>query len=51
MGIIQFFGHIPSLLTLFELFWPFNLLRKIVMKTNCYASHVLDALRNTGGGV
>jgi hypothetical protein len=50
MGTTKFFAHMPSLLTLFELFWPFNLLRKIVIETNRYASHVVDALGNTIGG-
>ena len=50
MDITKFFVHIPSLLTLFELVWPFNLLRKIAMETNHYISHVLDALENTKGG-
>jgi hypothetical protein len=46
---IKFFAHMPSLLTLFELFWPFNLLHKIVLETNRYASYVLDALGNMRG--
>jgi hypothetical protein len=50
MGTTKFFVHMPSLLTLFELFWPCNLLRKIVLETNRYASHVVDALGNTMGG-
>jgi hypothetical protein len=51
IGTSQFFEHTPTILTLFELFWPFNLLRKIVMETNRYATHVLDAMGNTRGGV
>jgi hypothetical protein len=43
------FPHLPSILQLWELFWPFNLLRKIVVETNRYASHPLDALGNTMG--
>jgi hypothetical protein len=50
MGTTNFFAYIPSILTLFELFWPFNLMRKIVIETNRYATHVLDALGNTRGG-
>jgi hypothetical protein len=34
MGTTKFFAHIPSILTLFELFWPFYLMRKIVIETN-----------------
>jgi hypothetical protein len=41
-----FFYHIPSILQLLELFWPFNFLRKIVIVTNRYATHPLEALRN-----
>jgi hypothetical protein len=50
MDTTKFFAHIPSILTLFELFWPFTLMRKIVIETNCYATHVVDALGNTRGG-
>ena len=50
MGTTQFFAQIPSVLTLFEVFWSFNLLWKIVMETNWYATHVLDAMGNTRGG-
>jgi hypothetical protein len=50
MGTTKFFAHIPSILTLFELFWPFTLMHKIVIETNRYATHVLDALGNTRGG-
>jgi hypothetical protein len=50
MGTTKFFVHMPSLLTLFELFWPFNLLCKIVIETNRYTSQVVDALGNTRGG-
>jgi hypothetical protein len=49
-GTSKFFDHIPTILQLFELFWPFNMLRKIVFETNRYATHSLDALGNTMGG-
>jgi hypothetical protein len=50
MGSTKFFVQIPSNLILFELFWPFNVIRKIVIETNHYATHVIDALGNTRGG-
>jgi hypothetical protein len=34
------FHRAPTILALWELFWPFNLLRKIVEETNCYATKV-----------
>jgi hypothetical protein len=37
-------------LQLFELFWPKTLLKKIVIETNRYATHPLDAMDNTMGG-
>jgi hypothetical protein len=40
----------PTILQLFELFWPFNLLRKIVIETNRYATESLDAHGSTRGG-
>jgi hypothetical protein len=49
-GIMQFFEWFPTILQLFEFFWPFNLLCKIVMETNCYATEPLDAQGNTSGG-
>jgi hypothetical protein len=36
-GTQKFFECMPTILQLFELFWPFNLLCKIVMETNRYA--------------
>jgi hypothetical protein len=45
-----FFSQIPTILHLFHLFWPFTLLRKIVMETNSYATHSLDAQGNYMGG-
>ena len=48
---MQFFYHIPTILQLFEFFWPFNLLRKIVIETNQYAIEPIDAQRNTRGGI
>jgi hypothetical protein len=50
MDTTQFFANVPSILTLFGLFWPFSLLCKIVMETNQYATHVLDAMGNSRGG-
>ena len=48
MDTAQFFEHIPIILQLFELFWPFNLLRKIVNETNRYHVESL-CLRKTRG--
>jgi hypothetical protein len=50
LGTAQFFEHIPTILQLFEFFWPFNLLRKIVNETNRYATEPIDARGNTRGG-
>jgi hypothetical protein len=50
MGTTKFFVYIPSILTFFELFWPFTVLRKIVIETNRYATHIIDAMGNTIGG-
>jgi hypothetical protein len=49
-GTMQFFEHVPTILQLFELFWPFNLMQKIVMETNRYATKRIDAKGNTRGG-
>jgi hypothetical protein len=49
-GTSRFFDHIPTILQLFDLFWPSTLLRKIVIESNRYATHPLDALGNTIGG-
>jgi hypothetical protein len=49
-GTEKFFAHMPIILQLFELFWPFNLLHKIVIETNQYATEPLDAHSNTRGG-
>jgi hypothetical protein len=49
-GPRSFFAGIPSLLQLFDLFWPYSLLRKIVQETNRYATHPLDVLGNCMGG-
>jgi hypothetical protein len=40
----------PTILQLFELFWPFNLLHKIVLETNCYVTEPLDGHGNSRGG-
>lgn len=50
MGTTKLFTHIPSIFTLFELFWPFYLMQKIVIETNRYATQILDALGGTQGG-
>jgi hypothetical protein len=49
-GTTQFFRLIPTVLQLFDLFWLFTVLRKIVVETNQYANRVVDVLRNTRGG-
>jgi hypothetical protein len=49
-GTQKFFAHMPTLLQLFELFWPFNLLRKIFIETNRYATEPLNAQGSTRGG-
>jgi hypothetical protein len=49
-GPRSFFAGIPTILQLFELFWPRTLLHKIVQETNCYATRPLDARGNTMGG-
>ena len=43
-GPRSFLARIPMLLQLFELFWPYTLLCKIVREMNRYATHPLDAL-------
>jgi hypothetical protein len=48
-GTVQFFNQLPTMLQLFELFWPFTTLRRIVEETNCYATVVIDAFGNTWG--
>jgi hypothetical protein len=48
-GTSQFFWLIPIVLQLFDLFWPFTILQKIVIVTNQYATMVVDALGNTRG--
>jgi hypothetical protein len=49
-GTQRFFERMPTILQLFELFWPFNLLCKIIIETNRYATEPLDARGNTRGG-
>jgi hypothetical protein len=49
-GTMQFFERLPTILQLFEFFWPFNLLQKIVTETNRYAIEPLDVHGNTRGG-
>jgi hypothetical protein len=47
---MQFFHHMPTILQLFELFWPLVLMQNIVIETNSYAMERLDAHGNTRGG-
>jgi hypothetical protein len=49
-GTMQFFYNLPSILQLFELFWPYTLLRRIVTETNHYATEYLDVSGNIQGG-
>ena len=49
-GPSAFFSQIPTILHLFHLFWPCILLHKIMMETNCYATHPIDAHGNCMGG-
>jgi hypothetical protein len=49
-GTVQFFHNLPTILQLFDLFWPSTVSRKIVIETNHYATMVLDALGTLGGG-
>jgi hypothetical protein len=49
-GTTQDFDKVPSVASLFDLFWPVTLLLKIVIETNRYASHPLDAIGNTMEG-
>jgi hypothetical protein len=49
-GPTTFFVGIPTLLQLFDLFWPCTLLHKIVVETNRYATHPLDAQGKTMEG-
>ena len=44
------FDVFPSVLELWELFWPLDLLCKIVCETNRYARMVIDPLGNTMEG-
>lgn len=44
-----FWQYFPTFMQLFEVFWPFNVLRDIVTKTNRYAT-VLDVHENTKRG-
>ena len=39
-GTTRDFHRMPTILALWELFWPFNLLRKIVDETNRYATKI-----------
>jgi hypothetical protein len=48
--IMQFFHHIPTILQLFELFWPLALMQNIVMETNRYATEHLDEVGNIQEG-
>jgi hypothetical protein len=46
---MQFFYNLLTILQLIKFFWPFTLLRRIVMETNRYATKCLDASGNTWG--
>jgi hypothetical protein len=48
---MRFFEHVPTILQLFEFFWPFNLMPKIVIEANCYATERIDVAGNTQGGI
>lgn len=48
-GTTQDFDQVPSVASLFDLFWLLTLLLKIVIETNRYASHPLYAKGNTMG--
>jgi hypothetical protein len=50
-GTIDDHYHAPTILFLFHLFWPTSLLEKIVNETSRYATHCMDALGNTRGGM
>jgi hypothetical protein len=43
---MQFFEYVLTILQLFEFFWPFNLMQKIVMETNRSATKKIDAAEN-----
>jgi hypothetical protein len=47
---MQFFHHMPTILQLFELFWPLALMQNIVIETNRYVTERLDAHGNIRGG-
>jgi hypothetical protein len=44
-----FWNTFPTMLQLFEIFWPHNILRDIVIKTNCYATEDLRGGKTYGG--
>ena len=43
-GNTKFFENFPTILTLWNLFWPHIVLQEIVMETNKYATEILDAM-------
>jgi hypothetical protein len=46
----QFFWNtVPTMLQLFEIFWPYNILRDIVVETNRYAMEDLGGGKTYGG--
>jgi hypothetical protein len=49
-GTTKDFQQVPSVASLFDLFWQVTMLLKIVIETNRYASHPLDVIGNTMGG-
>jgi hypothetical protein len=48
-GTTRTFHRMPTMLALWELFWPYNILRKIVEETNRYARHVKSDGSTEGG--
>jgi hypothetical protein len=48
-GTTRHFHRMPTILALWELFWPFNLLRRIVEETNRYATKVKGDGTTEGG--
>ena len=46
----RFFENFPTILTMWNLFWPQTVLQDIVGETNRYAIAILDAMGNTMGG-
>ena len=49
LGSNFFWNHMPTMMQLFEIFWPFNVLERIVSETNHYATK-RDVNGKTMGG-